>query len=70
MEKLSSHTEYLIAFGIRVKEARNKLKLTQKEFAEMVGVSHEWLCKIENGKVNTISLELLHRIKDELKINE
>lgn len=70
------HKELLIDLGIQVKEARNKKKYTQKEFGDILGITHEWVCKIENGKVRTISFELyckiihnLNSIDRELKTN-
>lgn len=68
-EKVSnSPKDFLINFGKAVKSERLIRKLTQKELAIKVGVSHEWICKIEKGKVNTISLNLIQKIKDILDI--
>lgn len=53
--------------GERVKHHRLKRKLTQKELAEKIGVTHEWVCKIERGKAN-ITLSLLLSIADNLNI--
>lgn len=66
--KANTLTKYLVDYGKQVKSNRSLKKLTQKELAEQVGVSHEWICKIENGKVRTISLELMHLINDKLDI--
>jgi len=66
--KANTLTQYLVDYGKQVKYNRTFKKLTQKELAEQVGVSHEWICKIENGKVRTISLELMHLINDKLDI--
>lgn len=66
--KANTLSQYLVDYGKQVKSNRSLKKLTQKELAEQVGVSHEWICKIENGKVRTISLELMHLINDKLDI--
>lgn len=62
--------EFLLKFGEVVKKERNKQNLTQRELADKVGVSHEWICKIEKGKANTISLNLLHTIKEKLGLQK
>lgn len=72
IDNLSPNTskEFLLKFGQIVKERRLSKKLTQKELAEEVGVSHEWICKIEKGKVKTISLALIYAIKEYLELKE
>lgn len=35
----------------RIKELRKSLKLTQKEFGDVLGISHAGVSKIENGTV-------------------
>lgn len=37
--------------GNRIRTARRKLKLTQIEFAKMLGISNERLCRYESGVV-------------------
>lgn len=54
--------------GKRVKLFRIKKKLTQKELADKIGVTHEWICKIERGKANNITLSLLNSIADKLEV--
>ena len=72
IDNLSPDTskEFILKFGELVKKQRVSRKLTQKELAEKVGVSHEWICKIEKGKARTISLNLIHTIKDCLELKE
>ena len=72
IDNLSENTskEFISKFGEVVKKERLNKKLTQKELAEKVGVSHEWICKIEKGKARTISLNLIHTIKDCLGLKE
>jgi transcriptional regulator with XRE-family HTH domain len=59
----------LQGFGLKVKEARNKAKLSQKELADKVGITHEWVCKIEKGKAKVISITLIDKICDSLDMN-
>lgn len=40
------------SLGERVKEVRKYYKLTQNEFAEKLGVSREYVSRLENGKEN------------------
>ena len=72
IDNISENTskEFLVKFGEVVKSKRLNKKLTQKELAEKVGVSHEWICKIEKAKAKTISLNLIHTIKQHLEIKE
>lgn len=72
IDNLSENTskEFISKFGEVVKKERLNKKFTQKELAEKVGVSHEWICKIEKGKARTISLNLIHTIKDCLGLKE
>jgi transcriptional regulator with XRE-family HTH domain len=56
----------LKAFGNKVKHGRKEAKLTQRELAEKVGVTHEWVCKIEKGKANSISFTLIAKISEAL----
>ena len=72
IDNLSENTskEFISKFGEVVKKERLNKKFTKKELAEKVGVSHEWICKIEKGKARTISLNLIHTIKDCLGLKE
>ena len=40
--------KYLL--GIKIKEQRNRLKLTQEEFSELIGISQRQVSLIELGK--------------------
>ena len=53
-------------FGEKVKHHRKKKNLTQLDLAVEVGVSHEWICKIEKGKANVVSLALMRKIAQSL----
>lgn len=59
----------MLQVGERIKSLRLQKKLTQRELAEKVGVTHEWICKIERGKANNITVSLLTSIVDNLESN-
>lgn len=59
----------LIKIGANIKQYRLKAKITQKELAEKIGITHFWLCKLEKGKQNNTTINLLIAISEELKIN-
>jgi transcriptional regulator with XRE-family HTH domain len=54
-------------FGIRLKAIRLKRKLTQEQFAELVGISVDFLSLIERG-INAPSFEVLERMADKLDL--
>ena len=58
-----------ITIGKNIKKYRLIEKITQKELANKIGVSHFWICKLERGKNNNTTLNLLISISEELKIN-
>lgn len=59
----------MLQVGERIKSLRIQNKLTQKELANKVGVTHEWICKIERGKAKNITISLLNSIVDNLESN-
>jgi len=59
----------LITIGENIKRYRLKAKITQKELAEKIGVTHYWVCKLERGKQNNTTINLLIAISRELKID-
>lgn len=46
---------------------RKKKNISQKDFAQMVGISYWWLNHIENGKRDP-SLKLVRKIADKLDV--
>jgi transcriptional regulator with XRE-family HTH domain len=58
----------LITIGENIKRYRLKAKITQKELAEKIGVTHFWVCKLEKGKKNS-TINLLIAISKELKVD-
>lgn len=59
----------IISIGNNVKFHRRNKRLTQKELANKIGVTHEWICKIERGKANNITLSLLSSIANNLDVD-
>ena len=55
------------ALGLRIKEFREKQKLTQEKLAELVGIDAKHLSRIENGR-NYPSIETLEKLTDNLHI--
>jgi transcriptional regulator with XRE-family HTH domain len=52
-------------FGSRLKAIRLDRKLTQEEFAELIGISVDFLSLIERG-INSPGFEVLERMADRL----
>ena len=48
-------------FGIRLRQIRDELRKTQEEFAELIGISVDFLSLIERGR-NAPSFKKLERI--------
>ena len=59
----------LITIGENIKRYRLKANITQKELAQKIGVTHFWICKLENGKQNNTTINLLIAISEELNID-
>lgn len=55
------------ALGLRIREFREKQKLTQEKLAELVGIDSKHLSRIENGR-NYPSIETLEKLTDNLHI--
>ena len=54
-------------FGLGLKAVRLDRKLTQEEFAELVGISVDFLSLIERG-INAPSFEVLERMADRMDL--
>jgi transcriptional regulator with XRE-family HTH domain len=54
-------------FGKRLRSIRLERKFTQEEFAELVGISVDFLSLIERG-INSPSFEVLEQISKALKL--
>ncbi len=54
-------------FGTRLKAIRLERRLTQEEFAELVGISVDFLSLIERG-INAPSFEVLEKMGRRLKL--
>ena len=55
-------------FGKKIKELRQRLELTQEQFAERIGISSKSLSQIELGK-NFVSAEVLESICSNMDVN-
>ena len=55
------------ALGLRIKEFREKQKMTQEKLAELVGIDSKHLSRIENGR-NYPSIETLEKLTENLNI--
>jgi transcriptional regulator with XRE-family HTH domain len=54
-------------FGTRLKSIRQERKLTQEEFAELIGISVDFLSLIERG-INSPSFEVLEKMSRGLRL--
>ncbi|QGJ68656.1 Transcriptional regulator [Planctomycetales bacterium 10988] len=60
-------------FGERVRELREARKLTQKAFADRLGVSVSYISKVENEKLHFgdyPSEKFIHKLASELEADE
>ena len=55
------------ALGLRIKEFREKRKMTQEKLAELVGIDSKHLSRIENGR-NYPSIETLEKLTENLHV--
>ena len=55
-------------FGIRLKSIRQERELTQEQFAELAGISVDFLSLIERG-INAPSFEVLEQIAGNLRLS-
>lgn len=58
---------YLVKFGQRIRELRQKTVLSQEKFALMIGMDRTYFSSVESGKRN-ISLLNIKKIADGLEI--
>lgn len=58
---------YLVKFGQRIRELRQKTGLSQEKFALMIGMDQTYFSSVESGKRN-ISLLNIKKIADGLEI--
>lgn len=64
----STEEGIIMAIGEEIRQLRNKLRLTQDEFAEKVGIHGRQLARYEAG-TNKPSIEILKRIADFCEIS-
>ena len=61
-------TSSITSIGKAIKYARKKHKIEQQKLASELGISNEYLCKIENGKLTNYSVDILIKICERLDI--
>ena len=49
---------YVVNIGRNIKRLRKEKKISQKELADKLKVTHFWICKLESGKRNTTIFRL------------
>jgi transcriptional regulator with XRE-family HTH domain len=49
---------YVVNIGRNIKRLRKEKKISQKQLAEKLNVTHFWICKLESGKRNTTIFRL------------
>ena len=57
----------LVELGKRIREYRNKMGISQEDFALLIGMDRTYYSSVENGKHN-ITIMNLKKISDGLKI--
>ena len=55
--------------GYRIKAHREAQNMTQADLAQITGISNTYICQIENGRSNNISLSTLFLIMDALNVD-
>ena len=55
-------TSSITSIGKTIKDARRSNKIEQQKLASELGISKEYLCKIENGKLTNYSIDILIKI--------
>lgn len=60
--------QILIKFGKKIREERNKLGISQEEFASRAGVHRTYIGMIERAEKN-ITLENIEKISKALNVN-
>lgn len=58
-----------ISLGQSIKAARKSKQLTQRELAQMLGISYTYISKIESGKIDGVSDTLLAQIAKTLNLD-
>lgn len=67
-EKESDRDEFLDAVGERIKSARLRVKLTQKELANLLSTNQSWIYMAEDGQQN-LQLGSLRKIAQVLNVS-
>ena len=68
LEAAEPYDDVLKIVGLRLKEARQRNKLTQKDLAEKAGLKQSYVFELESGRTN-ISLRTLAKMADVLELD-
>lgn len=55
--------------GMALKQQRAKLGMSQEEFADLIGMSLDWVRSVESGRTKRPRVESLMRVADALRIS-
>ena len=58
------HYSNTLSVGILIRNTRKKAGLTQKEFANRMGVQQQVISRLENGEVDNPTIDTLSKIAD------
>jgi transcriptional regulator with XRE-family HTH domain len=58
--------DHKLQFGLRIKEMRDQLQMSQEDLAEASGLFRTYMSRIETGQANP-SLLVIHRLANALK---
>lgn len=58
-----------VKFGKKLKELRNKRKLTQEKLSELTGIDYKYLQRIEGKNPPNIKLETIARLARSLEVD-
>ena len=58
------HYSNTLSVGVLIRDTRKKSGLTQKEFADRMGVSQQVISRLEKGEVDNPTIDTLSKIAD------
>ena len=63
-----NHTSPYLNLSKRIREARQRADLTQRQFAERAGLTREYVLKLESGEHDNPTIKVLEAIAKALKV--
>lgn len=58
------HYSNTLSVGVLIRDTRKKSGLTQKEFADRMGVSQQVISRLEKGEVDNPTIDTLSKVAD------